>query len=89
MNEPTDGLAQYQSIKTVLAGRITEVVPAGCYVQEANGIASVFRVFEEGMTVRYQPQVGDYWVVYQPDGYQSISPKAVFEAGYVLMHKEA
>jgi hypothetical protein len=42
------------------------------------------------MTVRYQPKVGDYWVVYQPDGYQSISPRAVFEPGYVLMaQKEA
>lgn len=28
------------------------------------------------------PQVGDYVVRYQPDGYTSWSPRAVFEAGY-------
>ena len=37
MSEPTDGLQQFQSVKRVLAGEITEVVPAGCYVKEANG----------------------------------------------------
>jgi hypothetical protein len=81
---PTDGLQQYQSIKRVLAGQITEVVPAGCYVQETDGTA-VLRVYEPGMTARYTPVVGDYWVVYQEDGYQSLSPKAVFEAGYVVL----
>ena len=30
---------------------------------------------------RYTPARGDYWVVYD-DGYQSVSPKAAFEAGY-------
>jgi hypothetical protein len=88
MNEPTDGLAQFQSIKTVLAGEITEVTAAGCYVKEADG-SSLLRTFEEGMTVRYQPKVGDYWIIYQPDGYQSLSPKAVFEAGYVVMARDA
>ena len=83
MSEPTDGLAQYQSVKRVLAGQITEIVAAGCYVREANGDA-VLRMFEPHMTSRYQPVVGDYWVIYD-DGYQSISPKAAFEGGYVLM----
>ncbi len=54
---------------------------AGCYVREVDGSA-VLRVFEPNMAARYQPKVGDYWVVYD-DGYQSISPQEPFEAGYV------
>jgi hypothetical protein len=80
-DEPTKGLARWQSIKQVQAGRITEVVEYGCYVQEADGTA-VLREFLPGMTARYTPIVGDYWVVY-PDGYQSISPAAAFESGYI------
>lgn len=79
---PTSNLRRYQSIKQVHAGVITEVVPAGCYVQEASGDA-VLRTYPENMTARYTPVVGDYWIVYPPEGYQSISPKAIFEEGYV------
>jgi hypothetical protein len=82
MNEPTDGLQQYQSIKKVLAGEITEVVTAGCYVREADG-TGVLREFPAQMTARYQPVVGDFWVVYPDDGYQSISPRKAFGQGYV------
>ena len=82
MTEPTNKLAIYQSVKKVLAGRITEVVPAGCYVQNEDGETSVLRIMPEGMTARYQPVVGDFWVVYE-DGYQSISPRVAFEGGYV------
>lgn len=82
VNIPTNGLAEYQSIKRVRAGEIKEVVPAGCYVEEANG-DSVLRPFEPKMTERYQPQVGDFWIVYD-DGYQSISPRAPFLAGYII-----
>lgn len=38
----------------------------------------------EGFFARTIPAVGDYFVVYE-DGYQSHSPKAVFEAGYRLV----
>lgn len=86
---PTDGMQQFQSIKRVLAGEITEVVPAGCYVREANGDETVLRPYQDGMTARYTPVVGDFWVVYQPDGYQSISPRAVFLDGYMPMEKIA
>lgn len=82
MNEPTDQLAIYQSEKRVLAGRITEVVPAGCYVENDGGETGILRIYQPGMTARYTPVVGDFWVVYE-DGYQSISPRAAFEAGYV------
>ena len=81
--EPTDDLMQWQSIKRVLAGEITEIVTAGCYVKNADGSA-VLRIFPEGMTARYQPKVGDFWVIYD-DGYQSISPRAAFSSGYVGM----
>lgn len=80
--QPTGGLAPYQSVKRVLAGEITEVVPAGCYVREANGDA-ILRTYEPNMTARYTPVVGDFWVVYPGDGYQSISPRAAFEDGYM------
>jgi hypothetical protein len=82
MSEPTTGLAEYRSVKIVKAGEITEVVPAGCYVREADG-SSVLRAYEPKMTERYTPEPGDFWVVYSPDGYQSISPRAAFLGGYV------
>ena len=81
MSEPTDGLTQFRSIKRVLAGEITDVAPAGCYVREANGDA-ILRLYPPKMTERYTPVVGDFWVIYD-DGYQSISPRAPFLAGYV------
>lgn len=80
MAEPTDQMAHFQSIKVVKAGRIIEVGDAGCVVENA-GAGAVLRAYPDNMTVRYTPVVGDYWVVYD-DGYQSISPKAAFEAGY-------
>lgn len=80
MNE-YPGLLTYKSIKTVQAGEITEVVPAGCYVKTADGL-SVLMIYPDGMTARYQPKPGDFWVVYE-DGYQSISPRAPFVAGYL------
>lgn len=78
---PTDDLATFKSSKIVKAGEITEVVAAGCYVQSADPKQSILRIFEENMTARYQPQVGDFWIVY-PDGYQSISPREAFIEGY-------
>lgn len=83
MNEPTNQMASYQSIKKVLAGKIIEIVPAGCYVENDGGDA-ILRLFEPKMTERYQPVVGDYWVVYE-DGYQSISPKHAFDTGYTKL----
>jgi hypothetical protein len=83
MNEPTDDLAQYQSIKRVLAGEITEVVEYGCYVKGGDGTA-VLREFAPNMTSRYQPKVGDFWVIYD-DGYASLSPAKAFNEGYILM----
>jgi len=80
MNEPNKGLEQFQSVKTVRAGRITEVVPSGCYVLEADG-TKVLRTFSPGMTARFAPAPGDYWVVYE-GGYESLSPRLPFLQGY-------
>lgn len=77
---PFDNMATFQSIKKVLAGEITEVVPAGCYVRDQDG-RSVLRLFVHGMTARYHPKAGDFWLIYA-DGYQSISPRAAFIDGY-------
>ncbi len=84
MSEPTNELATYQSVKKVLAGQITEVVQAGCYVQNGDGETAILRIYPENMTVRFTPIVGDYWVIYE-DGYQSLSPRGAFENGYMLI----
>lgn len=82
MSDAFPRLALYQSVKRVRAGEITEVVPAGCYVRQTPTMA-VLLTYQDGMTARYAPKVGDFWVVYEPDGYASISPRDVFLAGYV------
>lgn len=82
---PVDDLTRYKSIKEVRAGEITEVVAAGCYVQSSDPSQTVLRIFEPNMTARYEPKVGDFWIVY-PDGYQAISPRRAFLEGYVGMN---
>lgn len=43
---------------------------------------------EEGMTSRYFPQIGDYWVI-QDDGYKYLNPKDIFERKYsALTHQQ-
>ncbi len=37
---------------------------------------------EHAVVQRHFPQPGDYLVVYEPDGYRSISPRQAFEEGY-------
>lgn len=87
--EPTDGMRRYQSVKRVLAGEIDEVVPAGCYVRNADG-TSTLRLFVDGdgMTARMQPKPGDYWVIYE-DGYQALAPRLAFLEGYLPIEGEA
>lgn len=79
---PVADLQEWQSYKRVLAGQITEIVAAGCYVRNKDGSA-MLRLFDPDMTARYKPAVGDFWVVYPPDHYQSISPHAQFVTGYI------
>jgi hypothetical protein len=82
MSEPYPGLAEYQSVKRMHAGEITEVVPAGCYVRTATG-DGVLLEYPPSMTARYTPVPGDFWVIYPGDGYQSISPRQAFLDGYL------
>lgn len=74
------GLTKWKSHKIVEAGEITEVVEGGCYVKNAEG-TPVFLGYVAGMTARYTPVVGDFWVLYR-DGYQAISPGKEFRDGY-------
>lgn len=78
---PTAALQQFQSMKVVRAGEIVEVVAAGCYVRGADG-SHVFRQYLPNMTARFTPSVGDFWVVYEGDGYESLSPREAFVTGY-------
>lgn len=41
------------------------------------------RSVDEGMTARYWPKEGDYWVI-QADGYAYLNPKDVFERKYAI-----
>lgn len=38
-------------------------------------------IADKGMTSRYRPKAGDYWVI-QSDGYIYLNPKDVFERKY-------
>jgi hypothetical protein len=80
--EPFPGLASWKSIKIVRAGEITEIVSAGCYVRTGDDGAVLMLYSDEKMTARYQPQIGDFWIIY-PDGYQAISPHEAFVTGYI------
>lgn len=76
-------LSFYRSIKVVQAGLIVQVHATGCVVLQDDGRTS-FRRYAPEMTARYVPVVGDFWVVYSDDGYESISPSKAFINGYVL-----
>lgn len=87
MSDAFPGLALYQSVKKVNAGEITEIVPAGCYVR-TSGEDAVLLTYPENMTARYEPKVGDFWVIYE-DGYQAISPREPFLSGYVAINQDS
>ena len=84
MPELAHKLTRYRSIKEVNAAEITAVRPGGCYIRDADG-NSIFRLYPPHMTARYTPVPGDFWIVYDSDGYQAISPRAVFLAGYTAI----
>lgn len=85
-------LLTYQSIKTVKAAKITDIIAPkgfenaphrGVYrLQTDHGEISVYGDY----VVRHKPQVGGYYVQYA-DGYESYSPAPAFEQGYFLMGK--
>lgn len=77
---PASGLAPYDFAKPVLAGEITEVVAAGCYVRNTDGTTAL-RPFAPEMKDRFQPKAGDFWVVV-PGGYQILVPKDAFNESF-------
>jgi hypothetical protein len=79
-NYPASNLVEYSCHKHVFAGEITHVTPGGAYVKDAFG-TPVFHMFTPGMTARYTPVPGDFWVVYDHT-YEAISPRGAFLAGY-------
>lgn len=81
---PSSTLALFRSHKLVRAGQIYEVTPAGCFVLNEDGNTGALRLFQPGMTTRYQPKVGDFWIVYD-DGYEAISQREPFLEGYALV----
>lgn len=85
-----NSLPLYRSHKLVRAAMITQVTPIMATERGARlslqGTGSV-EVSEEYL-VKHKPYDGGYFVVYA-DGYQSFSPAAPFEAGYVLENEPA
>lgn len=80
-------LPRYRSHKTVHALQIKQAMRNNVR-DNTEGVTLVFedarympQPVKHDVCVRYWPRPGDYFVVYE-DGYQSISPKAAFEAGY-------
>lgn len=74
-------MPQYQSHKKVWALQILSVEEN--IIHFMNSIYAP-REVDPKIFSRYIPVSGDYFVVYE-DGYESISPKKVFEEGYALI----
>jgi hypothetical protein len=90
----THHLPEYQSHKTVRAGRIHEIraqrvivstAPVHLQVSKAIGYPLVPFEVDAAWIHRHKPQPGDYLVVYA-DGYMSVSPVQAFELGYSLTY---
>ena len=78
-------LPKYRCHKIVEAAAITQVAPDILLLHVGTGDYRS-AVVTPGMFSRYTPVPGDYFVLYE-DGYQSISPKAAFEAGYTRIEE--
>lgn len=79
-------LAKFRCHKVVSAGKIVDVhrlsaETATLVVEQADGSIEAVEC-GQAMFSRYTPLIGDQYVLYEPDGYASISPAAVFEEGY-------
>ena len=88
----SDDLPAWKCHKIVRASKITSAERAS--VDPGDGAPYVvdlecgaYRVMDAGMVARRVPQVGDYYVVYE-DGYASLSPGDVFEAGYTRLRQD-
>lgn len=89
MTEPLPDLPQYRSHKIVRAAQIIAWTFKGMdrmrvLVMTSDGEQHTIKP-PSNIFARGEPQVGDYLIVYEPDGYISFSPKAAFEAGYTKL----
>lgn len=69
---------KYESHKVVQAMPITGITPDGVVLVGARH--EPFYPTEPGMAAR--AEIGGYAVIYEGDGFRSISPKKAFEEGY-------
>lgn len=80
-------MKRYQCHKIVEAAPISYVGPDFVNISTGENIIEQIDVPAD-FFARGGPALGDYLVRYEPDGYLSWSPKAVFEAGYTLITPE-
>lgn len=83
-------LPRYQCHKIVRAAKIVGVRPcgaAGCVLHlTVPGDDTIIHATQSARWFdRHHPEIGGYYVVYDPDNYASYSPAAQFEAGYSLL----
>lgn len=82
----TDWIPQYQSVKHVHAFKIESItlVSGGYLLSPKNSQCGV--LVDKAYFDKHQPKTDGYYVRYE-DGYQSWSPAAAFESGYVLLRE--
>ena len=71
-------MQRYKSIRVVEAFRISEIENGKLYDSEGNG----YKPIADDFFQRHSPYVGA-WMLFYPDGYQSICPDESFRDGYV------
>lgn len=81
-------MPRYQSIKKIWALQIASVDynhPQGQPLITFVDSNYAPRFVKPEVFTRYKAEPNDYYVQYEPDGYESISPRKVFEEGYVKL----
>lgn len=89
---PLIRLPRWQCHKQVWADRIVEIIKEVSSGPGDTGTrwileCGAFVIVTDAMVARNAPVVGDYYVQYEPDGYQSWSPAKAFEEGYTLLEQ--
>ena len=80
-------MPRYQCHKKVwalLIGSVQPVVGGAAIITPADTRYKPFEV-DQAFVDRHKPMAGSYYVVYDGDGYKSISPAKAFEEGYTLI----